>query len=189
MMIILLQVKKELQAGFKMTDLGLLHYYLGVEVFQHSNNIFISQCKYASELLKIFGMTNCKSVLTPMEKNLKLSKLEGGELVNNTSYRKLIGSLIYLTTTHPDLSYAVSILSRFMQEPRESHWNATKRVLRYIQGTKDYGLLYKKNKKIVLVGYSDADFVGSVDDRASTSGYLMNMGSTQFLGVARSKLQ
>jgi hypothetical protein len=125
----ILQVKKELQAGFKMTDLGLLHYYLGVEVFQHSNNIFISQCKYASELLKIFGMTDCKSVLTPMEKNLKLSKFEGGELVNNTSYRKLIGSLIYLTTTHPNLSYAVSILSIFMQEPRESHWNATKRVL------------------------------------------------------------
>jgi hypothetical protein len=113
-----------------------------------------------------------------MEKNLKLSKLERGELVNNTSYRELIGSLIYLKTTCPDLSYEIIILSSFMQEPREIHWNATKWVLRYIQGTKYYGLLYKKNTKFVLVGYLDAYFVGSVDDRASTSGYLMNMGST-----------
>jgi hypothetical protein len=104
-----------------MTYMGLVHYYLGVEVFQHSNNIYISQCKYAFELLKIFGMTYYKSVLTPKEENLKLSKLEWGELVNNTSYRHLIGSLIYLTTTHLDLSYEIIILSRFMKEPRESH--------------------------------------------------------------------
>jgi len=97
--------------------------------------------------------------------------------VDHTNYRQLIGSLIYLTNTHPDLSYAVSILSRFMQEPRDSHWNAAKRVLRYIQGTKDFGLLYTKTKNFVLGGYSDADFAGSIDDRASTSGYLMNMGS------------
>jgi len=97
-------------------------------------------------------------------------------LVNNISYRELIGSLIYLTTTHPDLSYAVIILSIFMQEPMEIHWNATQRVLQYIQGTKDYGILYKKNLKIVLVGNSDANFVGSVDDRTSTSDYLMTMG-------------
>jgi hypothetical protein len=106
-----------------------------------------------------------------MEKNLKLSKFEGGKLVNSTSYRQLIGNLIYLTITHQYLSYVVSILSRFMQEPREIHWNATKRVLRYIQGTKDYGLLYKKNKNFVLIGYSDAYFAGNIDDRESTSGY------------------
>lgn len=97
--------------------------------------------------------------------------------MDSTTYRQLIGSLIYLTNTRPDLSYAVSILSRFMQEPRDSHWNAAKRVLRYIQGTKDFGLLYTKTKNFVLGGYSDADFAGSIDDRASTSGYLMNMGS------------
>jgi len=89
----------------------------------------------------------------------------------------LIGSLIYLTNTRPDLSYAISILSRFMQEPRYNHWNAAKRVLRYIQGTKDFGLLYTKTKIFILGGYSDVNFVGSIDDRASTSGYLMNMGS------------
>jgi hypothetical protein len=87
-----------------MTDLGLLHYYIGVEVFQHSNKILISQYKYAYDILKIFGMTYFKSFLTLMEQNLKLSKLERGELVNNTSYMQLISSLIYLTTTCTYLS-------------------------------------------------------------------------------------
>ena len=111
------QVKKELHAGFKMTDLGLLHYYLGVEVFQRPHHIFISQSKYAAEVLQRFGMQDCKPVLIPMEQNLKLSNFEGGEKVDSTTYRQLIGSLIYLTNTRPDLSYAVSILSHLMQEP------------------------------------------------------------------------
>ena len=123
-------------------------------------------------------MEDCKPSLTPMEQKLKLSKFEGGELVNSTKYRQLVGSLIYLTNTRPNLSYSVSILSRFMQEPRDSHWNSTKRVLRYIQGTKYFGLLYKRNKIFALVGYSNSDFVVDIDDRTSTSGYLMNMGST-----------
>jgi hypothetical protein len=114
-------VKKELHAGFKMTDLGLLHYYLGVEVFQRYHHIFISQSKYAAELLQRFGMQDCKPSLTPMEQNLKLSKFEGGELVDNTLYRQLIGKLIYLTNSRPDLSYAVSIISLFMQQPRDNH--------------------------------------------------------------------
>jgi hypothetical protein len=172
------QVKEELKVGFKMTDLGTLHYYLGVEVSQHPNQIFLSQTKYAIELLKKFRMEDCKPSLTPMEQKLKLSKFEGGELVNSTKYMKLVGSLIYLRNTRPNLSYSVSILSRFMQEPRESHWNLAKRVLRYIQGTKDFDLLYKRNKKFTLVGYSDADFAGDIDDKTSTSGHLMNMGST-----------
>jgi hypothetical protein len=109
---------------------------------------------------------------------LKLSKFEGGESVNSTKYMQLVGGLIYLINTRPYLSYLVSILSRFMQEPRESHWNSAKRVLRYIQGTKDFGLLYKRNKNFTLVGYSYVDFASDIDDRTSTSGYLMNMVST-----------
>jgi hypothetical protein len=171
------QVKEELKAGFKMTDLGTLHYYLGVEISQHPNQIFLSQTKYATEFLNTFGMEYCKPSLTPMEHKLKLSKFEGGDLVNNTKYMQLVGSLIYLTNTQPDLSYSINIFSRFMQEPRESHWNSTKRVLRYIQGTKDFGLLYKRNTNFTLVGYSDVDFVGDIDNITSTSSYLMNMGS------------
>ena len=96
--------------------------------------------------------------------------------MDNTTYRQLIGSLIYLTTTRPDLSYEIAILSRFMQEPLDIHWNADKRVLRYIQGKKYFGLLYKKTKNFVLGGFSDSNFARSIDDRTSTLGYLMNMG-------------
>ena len=99
------QVKNELHAGFKMTDLGLLHYYIRVEVFQRPHHIFISQNKYATKILQRFGTRDCKHVLTPMEQNLKLSKFEGGEMVDSTTY---------LTTTQLHISYAISILSRFM---------------------------------------------------------------------------
>ena len=99
------QVKGELQAGFKLIDLGTLHYYLRVEVTPCTNNIFLSQTKYATNLLKKFGMEECKPSLTPMEQNLKMSKFEGGDLVGGTKYRKLIGTLIYLTNTRPNLSY------------------------------------------------------------------------------------
>jgi hypothetical protein len=88
-----------------MTDLGTLHYYLGVEVSQHPNQIFLSQNKYGTELLKKFGMEYCKPSLTPMEKKLKLSKFEGGESINSRKYRKLVGSHIYLTNTQPYFSY------------------------------------------------------------------------------------
>lgn len=173
----ILQVKKDLHAGFKMTNFGLLHNYLGVDVFQHPQHIFISQSKHESKILHIFGMQDCKPVLTPMEQNLKISKFERGDVVDNTTYQQLIGSLIYLTTTHPDISYVVSILSRFMCEPRDNHQNGTKRVPTYIRGTKYFGFLYEKTKKFVFGGYSDVDFAGNIDDQALTSGYLMNMGT------------
>jgi hypothetical protein len=97
-----------------MIGLGALHYYLGVEVSQHPNQILLSQTKYATELFNKFGMEDCKPSLTLMKKKLKLSKFEEWELVNSTKYKKLVGSLIYLTNTRPNLSYLVSILSRFM---------------------------------------------------------------------------
>ena len=112
------KVKQELKKGFKMTDLGPLRYYLGVEVSQHTRHIFLSQKKYGKELLKKFSMEDCKPSLTPMEQNLKVSKFEGGELVNNTSYRQLMESLIYLKNTHPYFSYVVNIIYIFTQEPR-----------------------------------------------------------------------
>jgi len=97
-----------------MTYLGPLQYYLGVEIVQQRHQIMLNQTKYDKNMLKKFGMENCNPSLNPMEKNLKLSKFQGGELVNNTIYRQLIGNLIYLKNTRPDLSYAVSVLSIFM---------------------------------------------------------------------------
>ena len=104
--------------------------------------IFFSQKKYIGDLLNKFGMDDCKPLGTPMEQNLKLTSVEGKEFEDATKYRQLVGSLIYLTTTRPDISFAVGILSRFMQKPCEGHWSAAKRVLRYLKGTQDFGLKY-----------------------------------------------
>ena len=109
-----------------MTDLGLLHYYLGIEVDKKPKHIFISQKIYAGELLRKFCMQDCNHVSTPMEKNINLTSNQGNTFEDPTKYRQLVGSLIYLTTTHPDITFDVGILSRFMHHPREGHWNATK---------------------------------------------------------------
>ena len=113
-----------------MTDLGYVHYYLGIEVTQRPKSIFLSQKKYIGDLLKRFGMIEYNPLTTPMEQNLKLTSIEGKEFENATKYRQLVGSLIYLTTTRPDISFTVWILSRFMQKPCEGHWSIAKRVLR-----------------------------------------------------------
>ena len=170
-------MKKELKKGFEMTDLGHVHYYLGIEVIQHPKFIFLSQKKYIGDLLNKFGMDDCKPLSTPMEQNLKLTSIEGKEFEDATKYRQLVGSLIYLTTTRPDISFAVGILSRFMQKPCEGHWSAAKRVLRYLKGTQDFGLKYTQVGDFILTGYSDSDFDGDKETGVSTTGYTMSLGS------------
>eukprot|EP00253_Pinus_taeda_P004173 PITA_04173 len=128
-------IKKELRKGFEMIDLGYVHYYLGIEVTQHPKSIFLSQKKYIGDLLNRFGMTKCNHMTTPMEQNLKLTSIEGKEFEDAKKYRQCVGSLNYLTTTRPDISFVVGILSRFMQKPCEGHWPAAKRVLNYLKGT------------------------------------------------------
>eukprot|EP00253_Pinus_taeda_P028913 PITA_28913 len=133
-------IKKELGKSFEMTDLGYVHYYLGIEVTKHPKSIFLSQKKYIGDLLNRFGMTECNPFTTPMEQNLKLTSIEGKEFEDATKYRQLVGSLNYLTTTRLDISFFVGILSRFMQKPCEGHWSAAKRVLKYLKGTQDLGI-------------------------------------------------
>jgi hypothetical protein len=133
-------IKKGLKKDFKMKDLGHLHYYLGIEVIQNPKYIFISRKKYIRELLNKFDMVECNRVYTPMEHNLKLTSKEGNEFEDVTKYIQLVGSLIYLTTTRPDISFVVGILSKFMQKPCEGHWSTAKRVLKYLKGTQNLGL-------------------------------------------------
>eukprot|EP00253_Pinus_taeda_P004794 PITA_04794 len=109
-------IKKELKKCFEMIALGYVHYYLGIEVTQHTKSIFLSQKKYIGDVLNMFGMTECNPLTTPMEQNLKLTSIEGKEFEVATKYRQLVGSLNYLTTTRPYISFAVGILSRFMQK-------------------------------------------------------------------------
>ena len=155
----IVECKRELISEFEMKDLGLMHYFLRLEVWQKPNEIFLSEGKYAVEILKRFGMMNCKSVSTPMVANLK--KLHdsdsGSDLVDPTMYRQLDGSLMYLTHTRPDMQFVVSALSQFMVEPRERHWVASKHILRYLQGTLAYGLKFTSNGGVMLHRYADSD--------------------------------
>eukprot|EP00253_Pinus_taeda_P016442 PITA_16442 len=128
-------VKSSLKKKFEMTDLGHLHYFLGLQVLQSK------------------------------------------EEVDATLYRQLVGKLLYLTHTRPDLSFAVGLVARFMQTPRESHWKAAKRILRYVRGTIQFGIHYNAEASPLLVGFTDSDWAGDPDDWKSTAGYVFTLGS------------
>eukprot|EP00253_Pinus_taeda_P003001 PITA_03001 len=143
--------KQIMKSELEMADLGLLRYFLGIEIKQTENDIFIYQTKYVVEILERFKMQNNNSTPTPTIIGLKLSKEDCSINVNLTLYKSMIGSLMYLTATRPDIMYAVILVSRFMEIPKETNWQATKRIL--------------------------SDWAGSVDDRKSTSGYVFHLGS------------
>ncbi|KAG4957026.1 hypothetical protein JHK85_043406 [Glycine max] len=165
---------------FEMTDLGLMSYFLGIEVSQRNEGIFISQKKYTEGLLKKFKIYGCKPVATPLITNEKLQKNDGAPEADASKYRSLIGSLLYLTATRPDIMYAASLLSRFMQSPSQIHFGAGKRILRYLQGTKEFSIWYTIETNSELLGYIDSDWAGSADDMKSTSGYAFSLGSGMF---------
>lgn len=160
-----------------MKDLGKLSHFLGLELSYESTDIVLHQKKYSFDLLKKIGMLNCKPTVTPIDTNVKLSLDVGRELEDPTMYRKIVGSLIYLTLTRPDLALTVGVLSRFMQKPRKPHLEAARRVLRYIKYTMSYGVMFKKDTSCRLQGYCDADYAGDVDTRRSTTGYVFMLGS------------
>lgn len=122
----------------------------------------------------------CNPVATPLIVNEKLSKEDGSKKANASLYRSLVGSLLYLTATRPDIMYATSLLSRYMHNPSQTHFGVAKRVLRYIKGTLDFGILYEKNVGAKLIGFCDSDWAGCVDDMRSTSGYAFSFGSGVF---------
>lgn len=173
----ILRTKDNLSVRFQMKELGQLKHFLGLEVDRTQEGIFLCQQKYAKDLLKRFGMLECKLISTPMEPNAKMCAYEGKDLEDATMYRKLVGSLIYLTLTRPDISYAVGVMSRYMQNPKKPLLEAVRRILRYVKSTIDYGLLYKKGENCKLVGYCDADYAGDHDTRRSTTGYVFKLGS------------
>eukprot|EP00253_Pinus_taeda_P026077 PITA_26077 len=149
-----------------MTNLGYVHYYIGIEVTQHPKSIFLSQKKYIRDLLNRFGMVECNSLSIPMEQNLKLTSIEGKEFEDATKYRQLVGSLNYLTTTKPDILFVVGILSIFLQKPYEGHSSTTKRVLKHLKGIQDFGLKYtqRSHKQSVLAdSTTEAEYVATTE--------------------------
>lgn len=137
-----------------MIDFDFLHQFLGM-VMQTETSIFIHQKKYASSLLNKFGLQNCKPVSIPFVRSDKLRKEDGSGHANESQYRKIVGSLLYLIATRPDIMFAASLLVSFMHCLSNKHFETAKRVLRYIQETLDFGLEYLKGKNAMLVGYCD----------------------------------
>ena len=120
-------------------------------------------------------MLDCKYAPAPFLSRIKLSTKCSTPLVDTILYQQLVGSLLYLTHTRLNISYAVGLVPRFMQEPHELHWKVAKRILRYIKGTHTYGIQYSSNGNADLVGYTDSDWAGDLDDRKSTSGYVFHL--------------
>ncbi|KAI3518344.1 hypothetical protein L1887_06964 [Cichorium endivia] len=172
-----LSIISQLSSAFAMKDLGPLSYFLGVAVTSHSNGLFLSQRKYASEIIDRAGMSKCKPSATPVDTKPKLSASASPPYSHPSSYRSLSGALQYLTFTRPDITYAVQQVCLFMHDPREEHMNALKRIIRYIQGTLDFGLHISPSSCSSLVSYTDADWGGCPDTRRSTSGYCVYLGT------------
>ena len=141
------------------------------------DRVFVSQRKYAVDLLRRFNMLNCKVVATPMNLDEKLQKEDGTEQANSSYFRSLVGGLLYLTHTRPDISFSIGVVSRFMHCPSNHHLGAAKRILRYIAGTVDFCLWYGHVSSFRLCGFVDSDWAGCLEDRRSTSGYVFNLGS------------
>ncbi|XP_024009339.1 uncharacterized protein LOC112084436 [Eutrema salsugineum] len=148
--------KNVMKNKFAMSDLGLLNYFLGMEIVQKQDGIFLSQESYAKKLLKKFNMEECKIMTTPLIPQRKHQK-EQEESADSKVYRNLVGIMLYLTATRPDLMFAASYLSRYLKEPTTSHRKDAQRVLRYIKGMIDMGLWFTKAKEARLIGYSDSD--------------------------------
>ncbi|RVX20566.1 Retrovirus-related Pol polyprotein from transposon RE1 [Vitis vinifera] len=170
-------LKQFLHSHFRIKDLGDLKYFLGIEVSRSKKGISISQRKYTLEILKDGGFLGAKPVNFPMEQNTKLS--DSSELLKDPSqYRRLVGRLIYLTITRPDITYSVHVLSRFMHAPRRPHMEAVLRVLRYLKNSPGQGLFFPSQNDLSLRAFSDSDWAGCPISRRSTTGYCVFLGSS-----------
>jgi hypothetical protein len=163
---------------FEMSMIGELNFFLGFQVKQMDHGTFISQDKYLKDILKKFDIENCKPNKTPMTTNAHLNLDVEGKPVDQSLYRSMIESLLYLTTSRPDIMFSVCLCARFQANSKESHLSALKRILRYLKYTPNIGLWYPKGANPTLVGFSDSDFAGSLVDCKSTS------GACHFLGCS-----
>ncbi|KAJ4976968.1 hypothetical protein NE237_002074 [Protea cynaroides] len=170
---------------FEMTDIMLMSYYLRIDIKQMEKGIFISQKGYTKEVLKKFKISDCESINTPVKIGIKFSKNKDGEIVDPTRFISLVGSLHYLTCTRPDILYGVGLVSRYMEEPTTTLWKMTKKILRYIKGTLNFGLFYSSSNDLKLVGYSDSDWARDLDDRKSTTGFVFFMGDAVFTWTSK----
>jgi hypothetical protein len=189
---------EQLSRVFAVKDLGALNYFLGIEVHHISSGLLLTQRKYIQDLLTRTNMENSKAAPTPMLPAEKLSLHDGTKLSpeDTTRYRSVVGTLQYLSFTRPDISFSVNRVCQFLSAPTTSHWAAVKRILRYLNGTLDYGLAITKTHTPLLRAFSDADWAGNPDDRRSTGGFtiffgnnLISWGSRKHSTVSRSSTE
>ena len=178
---LLLKTNNHLAKRFEMKDLGEIHYILGVQITRDRGNhmIYFSQQKYVENILERFGMEDCKPLAIPLDSNSKLLRdmnpqiPEEIEAMKNVPYQSVVGSLVYaMIGTRVDIAYAVGVISQYMANPGPQHWIAVKRIFRYLKGTLDHVLQYGGSSlSLQVVGYCNADYVGDIDTRRSTTGY------------------
>ncbi|KAG8490916.1 hypothetical protein CXB51_014727 [Gossypium anomalum] len=156
------EFKMQMQEVFEMIDLGVMTYFLSMEVNQSDQGIFISQHAFALKILNRFCMSNCKTVSTLVAQGEKLTSCGNQERFDEKEYQSLVGCLLYLIATRPDIMYAISLLSRFMHYCDVVHFKAAKRVLSYLKGTLNHGVNFEKAKELKLIGYSDSDWAGKL---------------------------
>ncbi|KAM2136099.1 hypothetical protein ACFX1R_005897 [Malus domestica] len=161
-----------------MKEFGELKYFLGIEVARSKHGIFLSQRKYVLDLLAETCMLDCKPVDTSIEQNHRLGLFPDQVPTNKERYQRLVGRLIYLSHTRPDIAYAVSVVSQFMHSPSEAHMDLITHILRYLKMAHGRVLVFSNNGHLNVKGYTDADWVGSITDRRSTSGYFTFVGGS-----------
>ncbi|XP_062113202.1 uncharacterized mitochondrial protein AtMg00810-like, partial [Humulus lupulus] len=173
---VLHSLQNSLHQKFKLKALGNLQYFLGFEIARKQDNLFLSQRKYTLQLLEDTGYTGSKPSKTPMDPKLKLNNEDGELIANPSQYRQLIGRLLYLTLSRPDITYVVNHLSQFMSAPRSPHLQAIHHLLRYLKGTPGQGLLYSASSTLQLRGFSDSDWASCPITRRSTTGFCIFLG-------------
>lgn len=169
--------KSNMMKKFEMSNIGLLRYFLGLKVKQGVDGIFILQRKYVVDLFKRVNLLNCKPATIPMNMNENLELEDGTEEANAKKFRSLVGGLIYLTHTRPDIAFSIGVFSRFMQNLTNHHFGSSKRILRYVAGIINYGIWYTHVSNFSLRGFTDSDWASSLDDRKNTSASVFSLGS------------